>query len=593
MTNGEIAKKLLELSEYLEVQDVPFKPRAYARASGVIESLREDVATIYTRKGRKGLDAISGVGKGIAEKIEELITTGAMKELETIRKKFPVQVSELSAIEGVGPKAIKALYGALHIRTIADLERAAKTHTISALPHFGKKSEEKILKGIEFLKKNKGRMLLGTILPIARSIQQRLSRVRGVRRVTICGSIRRMQETVGDIDIVATSSQPASVMKDFVSMSEVEHIYNTGLTKTMIRLSLGIDADLRVVPDDVYGAAVQYFTGDKQHNIEVRKIAIKKGYKLSEYGLFRGKKLIAAKTEEEIYNKLGMQCMPPELRTASGEIEAARFRSATAHKARRSKHGLPQLISYGSIRGDLQVQTNWTDGNASIEEMARAAIDAGLSYIAITDHTKVLAMTGRLDERALARQGKEIDRLNTRFAKEENHFRILKSAEINILKDGSFDISDTALKKLDIVSAAVHSHFTLSEKEQTERIIRALKHPLLNVLFHPTGRLIGKREPYALDMGKIIRVAKEYGVALEVNASPERMDLKDIHIRMALEYGAKLVVNSDAHAPKHFEYLDLGVAQTRRGWGKRGDVLNTLPVEKLQGALKKMKNKRK
>ncbi|MDP2629902.1 MAG: DNA polymerase/3'-5' exonuclease PolX [Candidatus Uhrbacteria bacterium] len=563
------------MSEYLEVQDVPFKPQAFARAAAVIAALTEEVADIYERDGKKGLDGIPGVGKGIAEKIEEYIKTGRIKELEQMKKKFPVNVSELSAVQGVGPKKIAVLYKKLKIKNLADLECAARAHRIAGLAHFGTKSEEKILKGIDFLKKTRGRMLLGVALPLAQEIQNHLEKVDAVGRVTVCGSIRRRQETIGDIDIVATSRDPKKVMEAFLSMKGVGHVYSSGTTKSMVRLSSGIDADLRVVPDKAYGAAAQYFTGDKQHNIEVRKIAIKKGYKLSEYGLFKNKKLIAAKTEGDIYAMLGMDYIPPELRTASGEIQAAQ------------NHALPSLIPYGSIRGDLQVQTNWTDGSASIEEMAHAAQVAGLQYIAITDHTKTLAMTGGLDERGLARQAKEIDALNAKL--KSTNFKILKSAEVNILKDGSFDISDAALKKFDIVSAAIHSHFNLGEKEQTERIVRAMRHPLLNILFHPTGRLLNRREPYRVDIEKIIRAAKEYGVALEANASPERLDLKDAHIRKAIQGGAKLVVNSDAHAPSHFEYLDLGVAQVRRGWGRKRDVLNTLSAEKLLSALKNLK----
>ncbi|MBI4599398.1 DNA polymerase/3'-5' exonuclease PolX [Candidatus Uhrbacteria bacterium] len=579
MHNQRIARLLNEMSEYLEVQDIPFKPQAYARAAGVIAGMTDEATDIYDQNGKKGLDGISGVGRGIAEKIEEFITTGRIKELEQMKKKFPVNVSELSAVQGVGPKKIAVLYKKLKIKNCADLERAVRHHTVAALPHFGKKSEEQILKGIEFLKKGKGRMLLGTVLPLAQDIEARLKKVPGIKQVIIAGSIRRRQETIGDIDIVATTAHPKRAMDAFISLPEVELIYSSGATKTMVRLSLGIDADLRVVSDDCYGAALQYFTGDKQHNIEVRKIAIKKGYKFSEYGLFKGKKLIAAKTEEEIYQKLGLAYMPPELRTASGEIEQAR------------RNGLPDLIPYGSIRGDLQVQTNWTDGNASIEEMATAAIKAGLEYIAITDHTTSLAMTGGLDEKKLAKQAGEIDRLNRTLRTKK--FRILKSAEVNIMKDGTLDISDAMLKKLDLVCVAAHSHFALSEEDQTKRIIQALKHPLVNILFHPTGRRIGRREPYALDMGKIIRAAKQYGVCLEANASPDRLDLKDTHIRMAVEHGVKLVVDSDAHAPGHFDNLDLGVAQVRRGWGKRSDVFNTLPVEKLLVVLKKLKKSAK
>lgn len=586
--NQRIAKLLTEMGEYLEVKGVPFKPQAYSRAAAMIADLTDEITYIYAREGKRGLDALPGVGRGIAEKIEEYIITGHIKELEQIKKQFPVNVTELSAVEGVGPKKIALLYKKLHIKNLAGLERACRGHRIAQLEHFGKKSEDAILKSITFLKKGKGRMLLGAILPLALDIEARLKKIAGVKHATIAGSIRRRQETIGDIDIVVTAVHPKAVIDAFVAMPEVEHIYSTGLTKTMVRLSYGVDADLRVVPEDCYGAALQYFTGDKQHNIEVRKIAIKKGYKLSEYGLFKGRTRIAAKTEEEIYKKLGLACMPPELRMASGEIEAARLHSRTsARKARSFASNLPELIQYNSIRGDLQVQTNWTDGSASIEEMCQAARISGLSYIAITDHTQALAMTGGLNEKKLAQQAREIERVNKKFSLKK--FRVLKSAEVNILKDGSLDISDNALGKLDIVCVAIHSHFALAEREQTERIIRALKHPFVNILFHPTGRRIGLREAYALDMEKVLRAAKQYGVALEVNASPARLDLKDAHIRRAVELGTKLVVDSDAHAPGHFGNLDVGIAQVRRGWGTARDVLNTLSVEKCIAALKKLK----
>ncbi len=606
MTNQEIAKIFYEIAEYLEIQDVPFKPQAYERVAIALESLDREVADIYKEQGLGGLLKISGVGEGIAKHLEEIIKTGKFRELEKMKKKLPVNVSELRAIEGVGPKIIKTLYQKLRVKNLADLERAARAGKIRKLPHFGEKLEAKILRGIEFLKKSRGRFLLGSILPIIHIMEERLRKISGVRQVTTAGSVRRMQETIGDIDILVTAKDPEKVMEVFTKMPEVEHIYGHGPTKTSVRLKQGIDADVRVLPEEVYGAALQYFTGDKIHNIEVRKIAIKKGYKLSEYGLFsvkggfasggRGKKLIAAKTEEDVYKKLGLSWMPPEIRTASGEIEAARQTflergQKFGGQARKKVQGLPDLIPYGSIRGDLQVQTNWTDGRASIEEMARAGLLAGLEYIAITDHTRTLAMTGGLDEKGLLRQAREIDKTNSKFQIPNSKFRILKGAEINILKDGSLDIKDKALKKLDVISAAVHTNFNMTESQMTERIIRAMKNPYLNILFHPTGRLIGKREPYKLDILKIIKAAREYGVALEVNAYPERLDLKDTHIRLAIQHGVKLVINSDAHAPHHFGFLDLGVAQVRRGWGSKNDVLNSQSVDKLFASLRSLKRK--
>lgn len=579
MINGEIAKILREMGMMYEMEDVQFKPRAYEKAAMAVEELSVGASELYKRGGKKALDEIPGIGPAIAAHIEALLKTGSFSEYRRMKKKIPVALDELVAVEGLGPKMVRVLYQKLRVRNLKDLERAAKAGKVRNLPHFGAKSEEKILRGIEFLRKSKGRFLLGTILPIVRTIEERLRKVPGVDQVATAGSVRRFQETIGDIDILVTAKKPEAVMKVFTTMPEVEAVTARGSTKSTVRLRQGVNADVRVLPDESYGAALQYFTGDKAHNIEVRKIAIKKGWKLNEYGLFKGTKLIAGRTEEEIYKKLGLEWIPPELRTASGEIEAA------------AKGKLPNLIPFGSIRGDCQVQTEWTDGSASITEMAEAARRAGLEYIVITDHTRSLAMTGGLDEKGLARQGKEIDKLNKELGIRNNGFRILKGAEVNILKDGSLDIADDALAKLDVVAVSVHSHFGMSEREMTERIIRALKHPAVNILFHPTGRIIGRREPYKVDIEKVIRAAKQYGVALEANSSPERLDLKDTHIRMAVEAGAKLVVDSDAHSPSHFGFLDFGVAQARRGWATKTDVLNTRPVAEFLKALRGLKKR--
>ncbi|MBI2552521.1 DNA polymerase/3'-5' exonuclease PolX [Candidatus Uhrbacteria bacterium] len=589
ITNHEIAGLLNEMAVLYDMEGVPFKPRAYEKVAQNVEALDREVADIYKEGGVEALRReIPNVGEGIARHLEEILKTGTFGELKKYKKKVPVKLDELMGIGGLGPKSIRTLYVKLKIKNVKELERAARANKISKLPHFGAKSQEKILKGIAFSKKHVGRFLLGAVDPIARVIEERLKRVSGVGHVTTAGSYRRRQETIGDIDIlVSIRGQATSVsglatkriMDAFVHMPEVARVLAHGPTKSMVRLKSGIQCDVRVVPEQSYGAALQYFTGDKTHNVETRKIAIKKGLKLSEYGLFRGKRMVAGRTEEEVYRALGLKWMEPELRTASGEIEAAR-----AGK-------LPKLIPYGSLRGDLQTQSNWTDGNNSIAEMARAAMAAGLEYIAITDHTRSLAMTGGLDERGLARQGKEIDAFNREFTDDSSQFTVLKGTECNILKDGKLDLADSALKTLDLVCVAVHSHFNLSEREQTERIIRALKHPLVNILFHPTGRKIGKREPYAVDISKIIRAAAQYGVALEINAAPERLDLKDLHIREAVEAGAKLVIDSDAHAAAHFKWLDFGVAQARRGWATRADVLNTLPCEGFLKTLRGLKKR--
>lgn len=570
MTNQEISKILFELAELYDMQEVPFKPRAFEKAAESIASLGDDLADIYKKGGLKALENIPGVGRGIALRIEEYLKTGHIKEYSALKKKFPVDIAGLSSVEGVGPKLIKLLYQKLKIKNIAELERAAKAGKLRNLPRLGEKLEQKILKGIEFQKAGGGRFALGEILPVARAIRERLLKIKGVQAVELAGSLRRWQETIGDLDILAISKEPKKIADYFTKISEVAHVYAHGDTKVLVRLKMGIDADLRVVPKESFGAALQYFTGSKDHNVEVRKIAIKKGYKLNEYGLWRGKKIIAARTEEEIYEKLGMATPPPEIRLNSGEIEAALH------------HKIPKLVGYGDLKGDLQVQTQWTDGKNSIEEMAREAEKIGHEYIAITDHTKALAMTGGSDEKKLLRQMAEVARVQKKFKK----IKILKGAEVNILKDGTLDIKDEVLAKLDVVGAAVHSLFNLSKKEQTERIIKAMENPHLDILFHPTGRIINRRKPYEVDMEAIIKAAKRTGTILEIDAHPWRLDLKDEHIKMAREAGVKMVIDTDAHSVQELHYLEYGIAQARRAWCTKKDIINTLPLKKFLKTLK-------
>ena len=556
------------------MQGTLFKPRAFERASEALAALDRDVEDIYKKEGLQGLQEIPAVGRGIAERVAEYLKTGRIREYDALKKKFPVDIAGLSSIEGVGPKLIKLLYQKLKIKNVSELEKAAKAGKLRVLPRMGEKLEKKILKGVEFKKEGGGRFALGEILPLAREIKERLLKVKGVEAVELAGSLRRWQETIGDLDILAISEEPEKIADYFAKMPEVAHVYAHGDTKIMVRLNPpaggGIDADLRVVPAQSFGAALQYFTGNKDHNVEVRKIAIKKGYKLNEYGLFRGRKNIAARTEEEIYEKLGMETPPPELRLNRGEVEAA-----LAHK-------LPKLVGYGDLKGDLQIQTSWTDGKNSIEEMVREAEKIGHEYIAITDHTKTLAMTGGSDEKKLLRQMAEIDKIQKKFPR----IKILKGAEVNILKDGTLDIKDKVLAKLDVVGAAVHSLFNLSKKDQTERICRAMENPHLDILFHPTGRIINRRKPYEVDMEAIIKAAKRTGTILEIDAHPWRLDLKDEHIKMAREAGVKMVIDTDAHSVPELYYLEYGIAQARRGWCAKKDIINTLPLKDFLEALK-------
>ena len=573
MNNQVISRILSEIAIYLEMQGVPFKPRAYEKASEVILGLDRDVGEIYKQEGIRALEEIPGVGKSIAEKIEELIKTGKVKYHEDLRKKTPVNLEELRAVEGLGPKTIKMLYQKLKVRSLSDLEKTARSGKISKLEGFGKKSEENILKGIEFIKKSGGRFVLGLVMPQIREIELRLKRLPHVKKIDIAGSVRRRKETIGDADILIISDDSKPVMDFFVSMPEVSRVFAHGETKSAVKLKNGLDVDLRVLPEESYGAGLNYFTGSKDHNVELRRIAINKGFKLNEYGLFKGNRRVFGRTEEELYKALGLRYIESELREMRGEIEAAR-----ADK-------LPNLVGYRDLKGDLQVQTNWTDGSNSIEEMAEAAMKMGLEYIAITDHTKRLTITNGLDEKRIQKQWAEIDKVNKNLKKSGLKFTVLKGTECDILKDGTMDLSDDILAKCDMVGASVHSLFNLSKKDQTNRIKRVMSNPNVDIIFHPTGRILNKRESYDVDMGELISHAKKTGTILEINAS-DRADLKDEYIRRCVEQGVKMAIDSDSHSVSHFEWLEYGIGQARRGWAEKKDIINAWPLEKMFKMLK-------
>lgn len=571
MVNAEISKILSEMAILLDMEEVAFKPRAFEKASLSVGLLEEDVAGMYKKGGLKALMNIPDVGRGIAERIEEYVKTHHVKDYEALKKKVPVDLEGLKQIEGLGPKKIKLLWKKLKIRTIKDLEKAARSGKIRTIPTLGAKTEENILKGIEFVKQGGGRFLLGDIYSTVQELQGRLSRLKGVEEAIVAGSIRRMRETIGDADFLVVSRRTKPIMDYFVSMPDVTHVYARGVTKSMVRLANGLECDLRVVPREAFGAALNYFTGSKSHNVALREIAIKKGLKLNEYGLFRGKRQIAGRTEEDLYKALGMSYIQPELRENSGEIEAAIHGKLPKH-----------LIGYDDLRGDLQVQTNWTDGANSIEEMALEAKRRGLSYIAITDHTRSLAMTGGADEKKLEKQMFAIDRLNRKL----NGITLLKGAEVNILADGSLDIKDVTLSKLDSVGAAVHSHFRMTKREMTRRILRAMENPHVDILFHPTGRILNRRAAYEVDMDAIIQAAKKTGTILEIDASPERLDMRDEYIRRCVASGVLMVIDSDAHSTSGYAALKFGIAQARRGWAETRNILNTKPLKEFLAALK-------
>jgi DNA polymerase (family 10) len=565
LKNPEVAKVLNEIAVLLEMDNVQFKPRAYEKAARAIEALEESVEEIYARGGTKALMEIPGVGASIAEKIGELIDTGKLQYHEDLKKKVPVDLESLYGIEGLGPKTIKTLYQQLGIKTIDDLEKAAREHKISKLPGFKEKTEQNILKGIEFAKKGKGRYILGFTLPLIHDIENRLRSLPGVTKAIAAGSVRRWKETIGDADFLVISDNHQKVMDFFTSMPEVIDITNKGDTKSSVKLKTGMDVDVRVLSEENFGAALQYFTGGKDHNVALRRIAQEKGMKLSEYGLFKGDKQIAGRTEEEVYEKLGLDWMPPELRENTGEIEAA------------MNHRLPKLVEYNEVRGDLQTHTKWTDGANTIQEMAQEAHRIGREYIVISDHSKGLAMTGGLDEQMLLKQGEEIDKVNDKL----RGIRVLKGVELNIQKDGSLDISDKVLEGLDVVGAAVHSNLNMDKEEMTKRVLKALENPNVDILCHPTERQIQKREAVQLDVDRIIQAAKDTGTILDVDSYPDRLDLKDEYIKKAVQLGTKLGISSDSHSKIHLHYLELGIAQARRGWATAKDIVNTRKVDEF------------
>ncbi len=552
-----------------EMQGVPFKPRAYERAAHGVESFWDNVYDLYKEHGEKALDEIPGVGTGIAEHLKEVFTTGNFSEYERFKENIPVDIAGLTAVQGVGPRTIKALWEELRVKDVAGLEKAAREGRIGTIPHFGKRTEERILKSIDFMRNSAQRFVLGFIGADIERLRQMIVRMPEVDRIEVAGSFRRQKETVGDIDMLVSSEQPERVMERIIALPLVTHVYGTGPTKTNVRLKSGIDVDVRIVSEESWGAALAYFTGSQAHNIALRTIAQKHGWKLSEYGLFDGEQMLAGRTEEEIYHRLGLSYIEPELREMSGEIEAAKAGT------------LPRLIEYADLRGDLQVQTNWTDGNATIEKMADAAEDAGLEYIAITDHTKSLAMTHGLDEKRLVEQMSEIEGINLKRKSAGKHLTILSGAEVNIRKDGSLDIDDETLGRLDVVGASIHSYFELSKSEQTERLIRVMENPHVDIIFHPTSRLINERAEIQCDIDEIIRSAKRTQTIMEINAYPSRLDLRDEYIKKCVQAGVPLSIDSDAHAPEHFAVLKFGIAQARRGWATAKDIVNTFPLDKL------------
>ncbi|OIO62785.1 hypothetical protein AUJ69_02180 [Candidatus Woesearchaeota archaeon CG1_02_47_18] len=568
MKNREVAQLLYEIADILELQGINFKPRAYRRAAQSVEGLAEDIEAIH-KSDR--LREIPGVGGGIAKKIDEFLRRGKLAYLNKIKKHIPRGMGELMAVPGLGPRRIKALSEKLGIRGIKTLREAAEKGLIRGLEGFGEKSEGEILEGITLIKSQESRMLLGYALPIAEELVDSLKGFKGLQGIEIAGSVRRMKETIGDLDILAVSNSPSKLMGFFTKLPSVKRIIARGPTKSSVLIEGNLQVDLRVVNKASFGSALQYFTGSKEHNIRLRQIAIKKGLKLSEYGLFTKKgEQVAGHDEAGVYRRLGISPMPPELREEEGEIEAA------------IAGRLPELIGYADSKGDFHVHSDYSDGNSSMEEIARRGKSLGYEYVCITDHSKAERIAHGINEEKLRQQIEEIKRLNKRV----KGIRILSGIEVDIMRDGSLDLDERTLSRLDIVIAAVHSGFKASEEAMTRRVITAIENRNVDILAHPTGRLIGRRREYEIDMEQVIGAAQRNGICLEINADPMRMDLNDVLTRKAAHAGVKLAIGTDAHSADQMNYMRLGIGIARRGWCERASILNTLPLKKLEGYLK-------
>jgi len=581
MENLEIAKVLYEISDILEMIGKPadrFRVVSYREAARTIEAF----STNLKNMSEEQIDAIPGVGKSILLKIKEMLKTGELKYLEKLRKKIPAGFLELMRVPGLGPSKIKLLYKKLKIESVEDLEIEARRGKIAKIPTFGKKTEENILRGIAEIHRFRDRFPLGKIYPYAESMANALKESKICEKVELAGSIRRFREDIGDIDILVTSKKPKLAIATFINLPQVQTILAKGVTKATVVTKIGIHADLRVVKAGQFGSALYYFTGSKDHNVAVRQIANSKGLTINEYGVYKilggkigARKLgrrIAGQTEEELFKSVGLPYIVPELRENRGEIEAA------------MQNKLPKLIQYGQIKGDLHLHTKFSDGSNTVLEMAEKAKELGYGYIAITDHTRTIGVTGGLAEKDIPDYLRKV----RAEAKKIHGIEILVGMEVDIRKDGTLDVPDRLLREMDIVIASVHTSFSMPEEEMTKRVIRAMQNKYVNLFDHPTGRLIQEREPYKIDLDAVMKSARETGVLLELNAFWNRLDLNDVNCRKAVyDYGLKIIINSDSHNIGQMENMRFGIATARRGWLRKNDVINTLGFEEFMKALKR------
>ncbi len=570
ISNVEIADIFTRLAELLEIQGYNhFKIIAYKNAAREIAYLGNSIAKMVEEGD--DISKLPSIGSRIAKKIVEIVKTGKLNKLEKLQKKFPPHILDLLKVEGIGPKRAKILYDALHISSLEDLMKAAQEHKIRELGGFSDKIEQKILDKTMFAKKIGKRFMYSVAEPHVNAILAYMQKTEGILKVLIAGSFRRKKDTVGDLDMVATSKNPKKVIDYFVKYPDIKDIVLHGDTRSTIILKSNIQVDFRCVQAKSYGSALHYFMGSRYHVLAIRKLAVERDLKINEYGIFRGKQDITGSCEKDIYKTMGFSYIQPELRENRGELEA-------------SKEGkLPHLINREDMRGDLHMHTTYSDGQNSIEEMAEAAKKLGYKYVAITDHSKHLSIVHGMDEKKLRLQLDEIDRINEKL----KDITILKSIEVDILEDGSLAMSDSLLKELDLVVAGVHDKFNLSAKQQTKRILKAMENPYFSILAHPTGRLINQREPYSLDMEELFKETVQKGCFLEINAQPKRLDLNDIYEKMAKDLGVKFAISTDSHNMQSLNYMRYGIYQARRGWVEKGNVINTLSLDKLKEILKR------
>ena len=576
MNNKEIAKILYDMADILEIQgENPFRVVAFRNAARTVEFLAEDINDIYRDKGLQGLDELEGVGRGIAERIEELLKTGRLKEYEQLKHRVAAPTILFMQIPGVGPKTAQKLYEKLHAQTIEDLEKLLSSGKGDRW--FKEKTRNNILRGIEILKRISGRTLLPIAEPIARRIVELLRSTPGVKQAHAVGSLRRMKETVGDIDFVCASDQPERAIEAFTSHTDVDKVLAKGDTKATVIHKENIQLDLEILPERSYGSLLQHFTGSKEHNIALRTWAQERGLSISEHGIKKGGRLYTFSREEDVYQFLGMDWIPPELRENRGEIEAA------------LRHRLPRLIELSDIRGDLQGHTVWSDGHDRLETIIERALELGYEYLAITDHSKGLGVAHGMDEQRVREQWREIDRLRRRYPT----ITILKGMEVDIRANGDLDMPNEILRELDVVVASVHSAFTQTKEELTKRIVGAITHPSVAIIGHPSGRILGTREGYEVDWEEVFAAAAAYGVALEINAFPNRLDLADGLVFQARKAGVIFAIDTDFHEVSHLDLMRYGVAVARRGWLTKEAVVNTRPTAELLAWLAQTKDKRR